>query len=161
MPAVLRLNRREALAAMAMVAAVSSPQSHAAPVILPSSASLPDELARALKSGNPLVVMVSLEGCPFCKVTRENYLGPMHLQQGLPVVQLDMRSSQAVKDFKGSTATHEKLIRAWGIPIAPTVLFFGAGGVEVAERLVGGYLPDFYGAYLDSRLSAARAALKP
>ena len=161
MPAILRMNRRQALAtALAMTAAVTSLQSHAAPAVLPSSVSLPDELARALTSGNPLVVMVSLEGCPFCKVTRENYLGPMHLQQGLPVVQLDMRSSQAVKDFKGSAATHEQLIRAWRINIAPTVLFFGTAGVEVAERLVGGYLPDFYGAYLDTRLSTARAALK-
>ena len=54
MPAILRMNRRQALAtAMAMTAAVTSLQSHAAPAVLPSSVSLPDELARALKSGNP------------------------------------------------------------------------------------------------------------
>jgi hypothetical protein len=29
----------------------------------------------------------------------------------------------------------------------------------VAERLVGGYIPDFYGAYLDDRLRTARAAV--
>ena len=160
MSAVLRLSRRQALGtAMALAAAGASMPSRAAPVVLPASASLPDELARALKNGNPLLVMVSLEGCPFCKVTREHYLGPMQ-QQGLPVVQVDMRSSQVVRDFKGGMATHEQLIRAWRVNIAPTVLFFGAGGVEVAERLVGGYLPDFYGAYLDGRLSTARAALQ-
>jgi hypothetical protein len=32
--------------------------------------------------------------------------------------------------------------------------------VEVVERLVGGYIPDFYGAYLDERLQAARAAIR-
>jgi thioredoxin-related protein len=127
---------------------------------LSTSASLPDELARALKSGGPLVVMVSLEGCPFCKVTREHYLAPMHAQQSLPVVQIDMRSNLPVKDFNGAVTTHDQVIRAWGVKVAPTVLFFGRGGNEVAERLGGSYLPDFYGAYLDQRLQAARAAIR-
>ena len=43
--------------------------------------------------------------------------------------------------------------------IAPTVLFFGRDAVELVPRLTGGYLPDFYGAYLDQRLETARKAL--
>ncbi|MDO8251202.1 MAG: hypothetical protein Q7T78_15985 [Rhodoferax sp.] len=150
------LSRRLLLAGAAVCAWRSS---QAAPVTLPTAVSLPDELAQALKKGSPLLVMVSLEGCPFCRVARENYLGPMREQQGLAVVQVDMRSSRAIKDFKGETLTQDELIRAWRIKVAPSVLFFGRGGVEVAERLVGGYIPDFYGAYLDDRLRLARAAL--
>jgi len=104
--------------------------------------------------------MVSLEGCPFCKVARNNYLAPLHEQEGLPVAQIDMRSRSRVLDFGGVAVTHEDLARRWKIRIAPTVLFFGRGGVEVAERLVGGYIPDFYGAYLDQRLEQARASLR-
>lgn len=130
------------------------------PATLPMAVSLADELAQALKKGSPLLVMVSLDGCPFCKVARENYLGPMREQEGLPVVQVDMRSSRTVRDFKGAALTQDALIRSWGIKVAPTVLFFGRGGVEIAERLVGGYIPDFYGAYLDERLRLARAALR-
>lgn len=132
----------------------------AAAATLPLATSLPDELAAALKKGSPLLVMVSLEGCPYCRMVRENYLGPMREQQGLPVVQLDMRSNRPLKDFKGLAVTHDQLIRDWGIKVAPTVLFFGRGGAEVAERLVGGYIPDFYGAYLDERLLQARDALR-
>ncbi len=130
------------------------------PATLPMAASLPDELADALKKGSPLVVMVSLEGCPFCKVARQNYLGPLREQQGLPVVQVDMRSSRVIRGFNGAMLTEDELIRSWRIKVAPTVLFFGRGGVEIAERLVGGYIPDFYGAYLDDRLRLARAALR-
>lgn len=132
----------------------------ATPATLPTAVSLPDELAQALKKGSPLLVMVSLDGCPFCKVARQNYLGPMREQEGLPVVQVDMRSSRAIQDFKGLTLTQDALTRSWRIKVAPTVLFFGRGGVEIAERLVGGYIPDFYGAYLDERLRLARAALR-
>jgi hypothetical protein len=45
---------------------------------LPPSTSLSDELRNALRQGNPLVVMVSLDGCIFCKVVRESHLLPMH-----------------------------------------------------------------------------------
>ncbi len=129
------------------------------PVTLPPAASLADELAVALSAGFPLVVMVSLEGCPFCKIVRESFLVPMRYEQRLPVVQVDMRSRRSVKNFNGSSTTHEALISDWRIEIAPTVLFLGRQGVEVAQRLVGGYIPDFYGAYLEQRLETARAAV--
>jgi thioredoxin-related protein len=137
------------------------PQRPFVPASLPTALSLSDVLGQALKKGSPLLVLVSLEGCPFCKVARENYLGPMREQEGLSVVQVDMRSSRVIKDFKGLALTQDELIRGWGVKVAPTVLFFGRGGVEVAERLVGGYIPDFYGAYLDERIRLARAALHP
>ncbi len=104
--------------------------------------------------------MVSLEGCPFCKVARDHYLEPMHRLEGLHVAQVDMRSRTRVQDFQGQSLTHDDLVRRWKIRIAPTVLFFGRKGEEVAERLVGGYIPDFYGAYLDQRLAQARASLR-
>ncbi len=132
---------------------------HAAGVALPVPTSLPEALAAALKKGSPLVVMVSLEGCPFCKIARENYLAPLQHQLGLAIVQIDMRNRQMVQDFSGASQTQDQLIRSWGVKVAPTVLFFGRGGVEVAERLVGGYIPDFYGAYLDDRLRLARGVV--
>ncbi len=152
------LSRRRLLLASGLTCA--SGLSMAMPATLPSASSLPDELAQALKKGSPLLVMVSLHGCPFCKIARENYLGPLREQQGLSVVQIDMRNRLAITDFKGATPTQDELIRSWGVKVVPTVLFFGRGGVEVAERLVGGYIPDFYGAYLDDRLRIARAALR-
>jgi thioredoxin-related protein len=127
---------------------------------LPLSTSLPDELAVALKKNQPLLVMVSLDGCPFCKVARENYLNPLREQLGLPVVQVDMNSGKKLKNFDGQILTQAELIRRWKIKLAPTVLFFGRGGVEVAERMVGGYIPDFYGAYLDQRLELAQSAIR-
>ncbi len=153
----LGLGRREFLLAGATLPALLRPAQAAE---LPLAHNLQDELASALAKRQPLVVMVSLEGCPFCKVARNNYLAPLHEQEGLPVAQIDMRSRSRVQDFGGVAVTHEDLARRWKIRIAPTVLFFGRGGVEVAERLVGGYIPDFYGAYLDQRLEQARASLR-
>jgi len=127
---------------------------------LPAPVSLQDSVAAALRQQNPLVVMVSLDGCPFCKTVRQSYLLPLLAEENLPVVQVDMRSDRPVLDFQGQASTHNQLIRGWKVRIAPTVLFLGAGGRELAPSLAGASLPDFYGAYLDQRLTAARQALK-
>lgn len=155
--------RRRSLLALTggAVASLAVPAAWSAGSTLPAPKSLADALAGALKAGQPLVVMVSLEGCPFCRVARDSYLAPMMRQEGVPVVQIDLRTSTTVRDFQQATMTHDALARAWGIKVAPTVLFFGPGGKEVAARLVGGYIPDFYGAYLDERMQTARAAIKP
>lgn len=127
---------------------------------LPSAKSLHKELTLALRSGHPLLVLVSLNGCPFCKQVRENYLGPMRSGRGQPMVQIDMKSSASVQDFKDAAITHEKLVHAWEVTLAPTVLFFGRNGAEIAPRLVGFASPDYYGASLDRRLEQARAVMR-
>ncbi len=150
----MELLRRRLLAAT--VCAVLVERVHAVLPQLPEALSLLDELHQALATGNPLLVMVSLEGCPFCRVARENYLIPMHDRQGLPVVQVDMRSKKLIKNFQGIMQTHDDWIRSMQVRVAPTILFFGRGGVELVERMLGGYIPDFYGAYLDERLRQAK-----
>jgi len=130
----------------------------AAPATLPVTDSLPNALATALQAKQPLVVMVSLHGCSFCKVVRENYLHPLR-DVGLQIVQIDMRNSRAIVDFDGTSSTQDAWVRKYGIKLAPTVLFFGSQGREVAARLKGAYLPDFYGAYLDEQLLVARQAV--
>jgi hypothetical protein len=154
-------DRRHFLAtAGAALAAVSATPAWSAGAVLPAPSSLSDELGKALNKGNPLIVMVSLEGCPFCRVARDSYLEPLRRQEGMPVFQIDMRSPSTVRDFSGATVTHDQLVQAWRITIAPTVLFFGPRGKELVARMEGGYIPDFYGAYLDQRIEQARALIK-
>ncbi len=151
-----RLPRRQVLQGLAVwMAGLGSLEVAAAPVTLPGTESLAASLDQALRVKQPLVVMVSLHGCAFCKVVRENYLQPLRAS-GLQVVQVDMRDHRGLLDFDGQSLTQDSWVRKQGIKIAPTVLFFGAQGREVATRLTGAYLPDFYGAYLDEQLALAR-----
>ena len=151
--------RRDWLAAAGLAAlpltALTQPAGGAS---LPSAQSLPDELARAIKNRQPLIVMASLDGCVFCRQARQSHLSPMH-KAGTVIVQVDLRSKQPVLDFAGQLTTHDQLTRQWKITITPTLLFFGAGGKEVAERMEGAFLPDFYGPYLEERLATGRKSL--
>ncbi len=151
-----RTGRRQALAALVALGLAAPVRASAK--TLPLSRSMQKELAQALAKKQPLVVLVNLLGCPWCKLVREHYLAPMHAEEGLPVVQVDWGSKHATRTATGEPTTHADLVRAWKIKLAPTVLFLGAGGSEVAERLEGGS-PDFYSGYLDQRLEQARHAI--
>lgn len=124
------------------------------PAALPSTRDLPAELTLAQQRGQALVVLVSLHGCVYCERVRRSYLLPL-LAQGQAVVQLDMNSPAPVRDFQQRATVHEELVRRWQVKVAPTLLFLGPGGRELAPRMEGSYQPDFYGAYLDERLATA------
>jgi thioredoxin-related protein len=152
------VRRRIALSPLALGLAWSAASAaHAA--ALPAAQSLATELAQALRAGKPLLVMASLDGCPFCRLVRDNYLAPLLREGAVAVVQLDMQSAHAVNGFDGASSTHQDMLRAWSVKVAPTVLFFGKGAREAAPRLEGASIPDFYGAYLDERLRTARRAV--
>lgn len=133
-------------------------QARASTPFLPRPASLAADLARALAARRALVVMVSLHGCPYCKLVRESYLVPL-AALGQPVVQVELADSLALADLRGRPSTHERVVRGFGITLAPVVLFLGRGGEEVAARLSGVSSTDFYGAYLQERVDTANRAV--
>jgi thioredoxin-related protein len=137
----------------AMLAGFFSIDASSAPLkAIPATQSLQAEISAALKMASPLLVFVSLDNCPFCKIARENYLLPLMNEQSIPVVQVNFRNSSSVLDARGNVTTQDQLVRAWGVKVAPTVLFLGKDGKEIAPRLTGGSTSDFYGAYLEERI---------
>lgn len=124
------------------------------PSRLPHAVSLRRELASAQAAGKALVVMVSLDGCPWCRMVREGWLLPL-LAAGQPVVQVEIARDLPLEDAGGRSSTHRDFAKALGVRVAPTVLFLAADGREAAPRIAGVPLPDFYGAYLQERLDAA------
>lgn len=53
----------------------------------------------------------------------ENYLMPLQREQGLPVVQIDMRSGQTIQGFSGTVQTHASLSHLWGARWHPLCCF--------------------------------------
>ena len=128
---------------------------------LPTPASLRGAALAAAARGEPLVVMTTLKGCVYCELVRNNYLAPMRREGLVVAVQLDVQDRQSnLQGFAGDTTTPADQARAWKARFTPTVMFFGPDGQELAERLVGVAVPDFYGEYLEARLVEARGQLK-
>lgn len=128
---------------------------------LPTPTSLRGSALAAVARGEPLVVMTTLAGCPYCDLVRNHHLLPMLRQGQLHAVQLDVRDRTSnLQGFDGSMTTPAEQAKAWKARFALTVLFLCAKGEDLAERLVGVAVPDFYGEYLDARLQQARARLR-
>ena len=128
---------------------------------LPTPASLRGAAQAAAARGEPLVVMTTLKGCVYCELVRNHYLAPMRREGLLVAVQIDVQDRQSnLQGFAGDTTTPADQARAWKARFTPTVMFFGPDGQELAERLVGVAVPDFYGEYLEARLLEARGKLK-
>ena len=129
---------------------------------LPVPASLSEAAHRARRAGEPLVVMTTLDGCPYCDIVRNHHLLPMVKAGTVFAVQVDVRDNRRnIRGFDGELTTQADLASAWKARFTPTVLFFDPQGRELAERLVGVAVPDFYGDYLESRLVEARRRVKP
>jgi hypothetical protein len=136
----------------------TEPKAHTA---LPSPSSLRAAAQAAALRGEPLVVMTTLSGCPYCDLVRNHYLLPMRREGSVQAVQIDIRDrTRNLQGFAGESTTPADQARAWKARFAPTVLFLGPHGQELADRLVGVAVPDFYGEYLQARLSEARSKLK-
>ena len=128
---------------------------------LPTPPSLRGAALAAAARGEPLVVMTTLKGCVYCELVRNSYLAPMQREGLLVAVQVDVQDRQSnLQGFAGDTTTPADQARAWKARFTPTVMFFGPDGQELAERLVGAAVPDFYGEYLEARLTEARGKLK-
>ncbi len=158
-----RLGRRQLVAALVATTAVmrtvqAQPQGRSHGDSLPAAKDLARETAAAAARGEPLVVMVTLAGCAYCELVRRHYLLPLLAEGRVPVVQIDMRSQGELRSASGQPVREAALARQWKVTMAPTVLFLGPGGTELAPRL-SGYSEDFYGGYLDSALEQARARL--
>lgn len=116
------------------------------------------------KQGVPLIVLVSLAGCPHCEVVRRSHLLPL-LRDGdgraAPVIrQVELRSDAQLIDFNGGAITHAEFARRHRAGIAPVVLFFDGAGKSIATPLVGAMIPDFYGAYFETALDGARRLVR-
>ena len=119
--------------------------------------------AKRVTSGVPLIVLVSLPGCPHCEVVRRSHLLPLlndRTAAPKPLIrQVEMNGQEILRDFGGQAITHGEFVSRFKVRIAPVVMFFDANGEMIAGPLVGSMIPDFYGAYFDAALAEARSRL--
>jgi thioredoxin-related protein len=157
--------RRDWLSFALLLIAINSVTARARAQNRPKSNTLPwpDHLPRlaalAQRQGQPMLLMVSLPGCPWCELLRRNYLGPMR-QEGVHAYEFMINDSkQQLVDFSSQTTTPAQWSERHKISISPTLLFFNAQGQEIAARLEGVASADLIGTMLEDRLAQARSKI--
>lgn len=121
-------------------------------------------LQEGARRGEVTVVLFSLQGCGLCEAVRREQLQPLARARlpGYRSVDLDLADARAFADARRHPerdASSQAMARRLDIRVAPTLVFLGPAGEELAERLVGYGSRDFYGAYLEARIAQARERL--
>lgn len=135
----------------------------AADATLPPLSDLRQDAQWVRQTREPLIVLFSLPGCPYCKQIRQSYLAPLLRQPppGHPVRirEVDITSSTALTGLAGDRLTQAQFAARYRVRVTPVVLMLDANGAPLAEPLTGGDTAGFYGAYFDNALAKARKAL--
>lgn len=135
----------------------------AADVTLPAPTDLRHDAQRVRQTREPLIVLFSLPGCPYCKQVRESYLAPLLREPppGHPVLirEVDITSKAPMTGFQGEALTQAQFAARYKVRATPVVLMLDAQGAPLADPLVGGDTAGFYGAYFDNALAKSRKSL--
>ena len=142
----------------------TSPITSAAKTSLPSARDLLADARTVERTGIPLIVMVSLPGCPHCELVRRSHLLPLlrdtNATQKPLIRQVEINGQDMLRDFSGRTITNAEFATRYKIKVVPGVIFLDANGQMLTDSLVGAMIPDFYGAYFDAALAEAKARLQ-
>ena len=147
-------------AAQFFVAAPTLAQSP--PITLTEARDLAAEARQAAARGVPLVVLYSRDDCSWCAKLRREHLGPLSRNPATPAVirELHMDRATPLVDFAGRRTTSADFSKQMQASFAPTVMFHGPDGTQLAEAIVGYRLADFYGAYLERAIEESRDRIK-
>ena len=138
-----------------LLANPASSAEEGAEIRVPLTTDLQADARLAQTRGIPLLIMFSLDNCPYCMVVREEFLDPMqrnsdyHEKVLMRILKMD---GDFVIDFDGRRVPVDDLAVRYGASVAPTVVLLDYRGRMLAERLLGITTPDFYGGYLDAAI---------
>lgn len=135
-------------------------QSRIDSVRLAAATNLHTDLREAQASGRVLVVLYATRSCPWCARVRAEHLGPMSRspedQKRVLIREIDIESDAQLIDPDGERTTHRGYAQSQGIRFVPVTAFPVANKRSAAESIVGFPAADFFGAYLEQRIAAAR-----
>jgi hypothetical protein len=119
---------------------------------------LPDVLA--IQSGWLTIVLFSQPDCVFCEEVRDNYLKPLLAARPrqIAAAEFQLNGSRRIKTWGQGMQSEAEFARQQKARFAPTLMFFGPQGEQLAPPIVG-LSRDFFGAYLDQRIQTASRAL--
>ncbi len=110
----------------------------------------------ACRNNRVLTVVITRQDCPYCDKLKKQVLLP-DLRNGVFNKQwllAELRIDEGINmlDFNGKTVAAAELAKRWRAELTPTVLFLNKKGEEIAPRITGLKLVDFYDDYLQKSL---------
>ena len=111
---------------------------------------------KACQNQRVLTVLVARQDCPWCDKLKRQVLLPDvkngQFDQQWLLGEFRIDEGETVTDFAGNRVSAQALAKGWRAELTPTVLFLNRQGEEIAPRITGVKLVDFYDDYLQRSL---------
>jgi len=115
---------------------------------------------QANSAGAPVVLLLTSEGCSYCKAIKENYLLPMsqssQYKSKVLFRQLYIDEYTYLRNWQGELIAGDQIGLKYDVDVTPTILFVDAEGKEVAERIVGITSFDYFDKLLEMHILQAQ-----
>lgn len=112
----------------------------------------------------PLMIVFTLESCPYCAVAKRDYLFPMqtsgNLRDKVIAREMEIDSRETLKDFDGRLTTQAEFAGRYAVKRVPTVIVVDDQGAVLSGPLVGLLAADFYGLYLERAIEEGLVKLR-
>jgi len=99
---------------------------------------LKEELQRAKEQGKRFVVIMEVEGCPYCAMMHAKYLtNPKvcaYLRKHFAILQMNKKGSREVTDFDGSTLPENKWLKKYKAFFTPNIMIFDDDVEHIAGK---------------------------
>ncbi len=108
-----------------------------------------------------ILLLVSLEDCPWCDRLKEEVLNPMRkagdFSDQLIIAEIGMDAGEMLRDFDGQAIDGSVWASQRKIYTSPTLLFLDANGKERVKRMLGYNSADLFPYYLEESIQALLA----
>ncbi len=117
---------------------------------------------QARQSNRKILLLVSLEDCPWCEKLKEEVLNPMRkagdFADRLIIAEIGMDAGEMLRDFDGQSIDGSVWASKRKIFTSPTLLFLDADGKETVKRILGYNSADLFPYYLEESIRQLLAA---
>ncbi|MGY8895715.1 MAG: thioredoxin family protein [Gammaproteobacteria bacterium] len=100
----------------------------------------------------PILIMFSVPGCGYCKIVKEDTIGPMadlkEYDDKVIIRHVNANSFNEINDFYNETISHNELAFKYAVNFFPTVMLVDNYGV-VLEKVLGITNEEYYWTDLD------------
>lgn len=112
----------------------------------------------------PILLMFSMEFCPYCDLLVDDFLRPMLIsgdyEERVLIRMFKIDEHGKVRDFDGKRRDVYDIQSRYNVSVTPTMVFIDGNGKQLARRMVGVSTPDFFGGYIDDNIDTALKRLR-
>jgi len=118
----------------------------------------------AKKKSLPILIMFGTDGCPYCRLLKEDFLIPMLIsgdyQDKVIIREAHISPGAYIIDFLGKKISIGEFSQRYKVTLFPTMVFVDSTGQVLIKNIVGVTTPSLFGGTLDDGIDQARMMVK-